>query len=154
LAPGHSTTYTFQATQFGTSWYHSHASAQYGDGLFGPIVIAGPSSANYDIDMGPTTLSDWYYNYTSTQLDIQDFDGSNYGGGVPPPDPTNILINGTNMNVAQTTGKYLRAPLTKGKKHLLRLINSSVYSPMTVSLDGHQMQILTSDFVPVQPIVV
>jgi len=117
-------------------------------------VIAGPSSANYDIDMGPTTLSDWYYNYTSTQLDIQDFDGSNYGGGVPPPDPTNILINGTNMNVAQTTGKYLRAPLTKGKKHLLRLINSSVYSPMTVSLDGHQMQILTSDFVPVQPIVV
>lgn len=81
LAPGHSTTYTFQATQFGTSWYHSYASAQYGDGLFGPIVIAGPSSANYDIDMGLRTLSDWYYNYISTQLDIQDFDGANYGGG-------------------------------------------------------------------------
>jgi len=154
LAPGHSTTYTFQATQFGTSWYHSHASAQYGDGLFGPIVIAGPSSANYDIDMGPLTLSDWYYTYTSTQLDIQDFDGANYFGGQPPPNPTNILINGTNMNAAQTTGKYLRAPLTKGKKHLLRLINSSVYSAMTVSLDGHQMQILTADFVPVQPIMV
>lgn len=55
------------------------------------------------------------------------------------------------MNAAQTTGKYLRAPLTKGKKHLLRLINSSVYSAMTVSLDGHHLQILTADFIPVQP---
>jgi len=117
-------------------------------------VIAGPSSANYDIDMGPTTLSDWYYNYTSTQLDIQDFDGVNYFGAQAPPNPTNILINGTNMNSAQTTGKYMRASLKKGKKHLLRLINSSVFSAMTVSLDGHQMQILTADFVPVQPIMV
>jgi hypothetical protein len=27
----------------------------------GPIVIHGPSSANYDIDLGPWLLSDWYH---------------------------------------------------------------------------------------------
>lgn len=52
LAPGDSKTYTFQATEYGTSWYHSHFSAQYGDGVQGPIVINGPASANYDVDLG------------------------------------------------------------------------------------------------------
>ena len=37
IAPGQSSTYTFQATQFGTSWYHSHHLSQYGDGLLGPM---------------------------------------------------------------------------------------------------------------------
>ena len=37
LAPGQSSTYTFQATQFGSSWYHSHYSSQYGDGVTGPM---------------------------------------------------------------------------------------------------------------------
>ena len=49
LAPGQTKTYTFKCTQFGTTWYHSHFSAQYGDGVMGPIVINGPTSANYDI---------------------------------------------------------------------------------------------------------
>lgn len=44
IAPGASKTYTFLLTQFGTSWYHSHYSAQYGDGVLGAIVIAGPAT--------------------------------------------------------------------------------------------------------------
>ena len=32
IAPGDSKTYTFQCTQHGTSWYHSHHSSQYGMG--------------------------------------------------------------------------------------------------------------------------
>ena len=38
IAPGESFTYTFKATQYGTSWYHSHYSMQYADGLQGPLV--------------------------------------------------------------------------------------------------------------------
>ena len=60
LAPGESKVYSFKATQYGTSWYHSHyryfvsllswlvlshPSAQYGDGVWGAIVINGPASA-------------------------------------------------------------------------------------------------------------
>lgn len=41
IAPGKTFTYTFQADQFGTSWYHLHYSAQYTDGLYGPVVIYG-----------------------------------------------------------------------------------------------------------------
>ena len=39
LAPGKSYTYTFTADSYGASFYHSHYSAQYTDGAFGPIVI-------------------------------------------------------------------------------------------------------------------
>jgi hypothetical protein len=56
IAPGKSFTYTFLADQYGTSWWHSHYSAQYVDGLLGPMIIHGPTSAPYDIDLGPVFL--------------------------------------------------------------------------------------------------
>jgi FtsP/CotA-like multicopper oxidase with cupredoxin domain len=59
IAPGTSKTYDFLVTQFGTSWYHSHFSSQYGDGIVGPLVFNGPATANYDIDLGPYALTDW-----------------------------------------------------------------------------------------------
>jgi laccase len=58
LAPGQTNTYTWTATQYGTSWYHSHYSTQYADGIRGPIIIHGPASANYDVDMGPVMVED------------------------------------------------------------------------------------------------
>lgn len=136
------------------SRYHSHHSVQYGDGLLGPLLIDGPASANYDTDLGPLVLSDYYYD-TATRGDLEYFTFINDPTFQSPnPTPSNILINGTAMNAAQTTGKYLKVALTKGKRHLLRLINTSVDSALTVSLDGHQLQIITSDFVPIQPITV
>lgn len=41
IAPGQSFTYSFKADLYGTSWYHSHFSAQYADGLLGPMVVHG-----------------------------------------------------------------------------------------------------------------
>ena len=41
IAPDSDFTYTFRAGLFGSSWYHSHYSAQYADGLFGPMIIHG-----------------------------------------------------------------------------------------------------------------
>lgn len=38
IAPGQSLTYTFLADQYGTSWWHSHFSAQYTAGAFGPMM--------------------------------------------------------------------------------------------------------------------
>lgn len=35
IAPGKSFTYTFNADLYGTTWYHSHYSSQYADGLSG-----------------------------------------------------------------------------------------------------------------------
>jgi len=61
IAPGDTRVYRFKATQYGTSWYHSHYSVQYGDGLVGGIQINGPSTANYDIDLGVLPFTDWFH---------------------------------------------------------------------------------------------
>lgn len=58
LAPGDTRTYTWQATAHGSGWYHSHFITQYADGLQGPIIIKGPTSANYDVDMGSVLVND------------------------------------------------------------------------------------------------
>jgi len=49
IPPGGSFTYTFTADLYGTSWYHSHYSAQYAGGLVGPMVIHGPQTVPYDL---------------------------------------------------------------------------------------------------------
>ena len=59
IAPQDNYTYTFRAMQYGTSWYHSHYSLQYADGLLGPITIYGPSSSNYDEARDPILITDW-----------------------------------------------------------------------------------------------
>jgi len=43
IAPGSSFTYRFQADVYGTSWWHSHFSAQYTAGFFGPWPRRGQS---------------------------------------------------------------------------------------------------------------
>lgn len=57
IPPGESRTYKFVATQHGSSWYHSHFTNQYGDGVVGPIVIKGPATASYDEDLGALLVS-------------------------------------------------------------------------------------------------
>lgn len=58
IASGTSLKYTFRADQWGTSWYHSHFSAQYSQGFIGPIVIHGPNHVPYDTDLGPVVVND------------------------------------------------------------------------------------------------
>ena len=69
IAPSASFTYVFEAETPGTSWYHSHYSAQYNAGVLGPMVVHGPidsrrnsSQFPYDIDKKPIVLSDWYHD--------------------------------------------------------------------------------------------
>lgn len=147
LAPGDTKTYTFQATQYGTSWYHSHFSSQYGDGVVGGLVFEGPATSNYDIDLGTYTIQDWFYE---TAFQIESEANANLQSGSAPPPPDNVLINGTNQNAAGG-GQYGNVQLAPGKKHRLRLINTSVDNAIRVQLDGHPFTVITSDFVPIHP---
>ena len=54
----HKRRYRFKADLHGTSWYHSHYSAQYVGGLLGPMIIHGPDHVSYDLDLGPVMVSD------------------------------------------------------------------------------------------------
>jgi len=148
IAPGDERTYNFRLTQFGTTWYHSHHSAQYGEGLTGQIIVNGPASANYDVDLGVFPIADWYYK---SIFEINLEAKANLQRGAPPPPPDNLLLNGTNKNI-NGGGEYTRIQVQKGKKYRLRLINTSVDSNFRVSIDNHPLTIMTSDFVPVKSI--
>lgn len=147
LAPSKSKTYTFRLTQHGTTWYHSHLSAQYGDGLLGALVINGPATSNYDVDLGSYTVTDWFYKSAFVES-IQA--NANLQLGLGPPAGNNILINGTNQNT-NGGGTYDKVSIVKGKKYLLRLINTSMDAMIRVSLDGHPFTVVASDLVPIVP---
>lgn len=148
IPPGHNKTYDFHVTQYGTSWYHSHYSNQYGNGVVGALVVNGPASANYDIDLGPYMISD-YYHETADRLHLR----AELVANGPPPDSDNVLFRGKNINPAGAGGSYDRLVLTPGKKHLIRLINHSVDNSFTVSLVGHNFTVITNDLVPITPVV-
>ncbi|KAB5559524.1 benzenediol:oxygen oxidoreductase [Coniochaeta sp. 2T2.1] len=138
---GGSKVYSFIAAQYGTSWYHSHFSAQYANGVVGSIQIEGPASLPYDIDLGVFPITDYYYR---TADDLVEFTKNN---GAPPSD--NVLINGTNVHPVTGAGKYANVTLTPGKRHRLRLINPSVENHFQVSLVNHSMTVIAADLVPV-----
>ncbi|KAG9251363.1 ascorbase and Cu-oxidase [Emericellopsis atlantica] len=156
IAPGKEFTYTFQADMYGTTWYHSHYSAQYAGGLIGPMVIHGPQIAEYDIDLGPVMLTDWYHEDYFTLVE------QTMAVNSTPVFADNNLINGK-MNFDCASAKHGdRAPCVndagvsqfrfeKGKKHLLRLINAGAEALQHFSIDGHTMTVIANDFVPVQP---
>ncbi|KAF2274576.1 uncharacterized protein EI97DRAFT_102769 [Westerdykella ornata] len=146
IAPGHTRQYVFKCTQFGTTWYHSHWSAQYGDGVVGTLIIDGPATANYDEDLGVMPITDWY-NKPAFELNEQ-AQLSRTG----PPVPNNILVNGMHKSKGGK-GEYYKLKVQKGKKYRVRLINTAVDSVFHVSFDGHPFTVITSDFVPIKPFV-
>lgn len=141
VAPGESLTYTWRATQYGSSWYHSHFSLQAWEGVLGGIVIHGPATANYDEDLGVVFLNDWdhqtvdeLYSYAQTQ---------------GPPTLDTGLINGT--NVWEDGGAYFETTMEEDKKYLLRLVNGAADTHFDFMIDNHTMQVIASDFVPIVP---
>ncbi|KAL8348099.1 hypothetical protein RB601_002690 [Gaeumannomyces tritici] len=153
IPPGQSKTYRFQASQYGTTWYHTHVSSQYAYGTTGSLVIDGPAAAPYDVDLGPFPISDWYYPSVDKLLAraMSSLDPFVPGQPASAPSSDNLLFNGTNVNPKGPGGKYARVMVTPGKTHRLRLINPSADNTFTMSISGHNMKVIQADFVPVQP---
>ncbi len=63
-----------------------------------------------------------------------------------PPSSDNVLFNGININPHGAGGSYRRITLTPGLKHRLRIINPSVENTFTLSLVGHTMTVIATDF--------
>ena len=173
IAPGKTFIYRFRAELYGTTWWHSRTSitflpcrrmltfildfsSQYLNGLSGPIVIHGPSSDDYDIDLGPVLLTDWFHGYYRNLVEQVFIATEN--GPIFPPESNNMLINGKNAydctktNLTCTPGAGVAEfRFQSGKKHLLRLINHSAEAIIFFSIDGYQLKVIANDFVPVEP---
>ena len=171
IAPGHNLTYYFQAEEFGTSWYHAHYSAQLSAGVQGAMVIHGPSSLPYDVDIGPVMLSDWYHiPYFSI---VENVVGTNFS--LVPPVSDSVLINGRGQwdcsqpsydSSADWLSSNLRSNLTwtcvdnapissfrfqSNKVHRLRVMNTGANGIQKFTIDHHNLTVIAVDFVPIVP---
>lgn len=155
IAPGDSYTYSFQATPYGSTWYHSHYSSQYAGGVWGPLVIYGPKTAPYDIDLGPVTLNDYYHrDYYSIVKDVMGTDVTK----VRPASDNNLINGKMNFDCSKSTSGscvnnagLAKFKFTSGKKHRLRLINTGAQAIQKFSIDNHKMTVIANDFIPVEP---
>ncbi|KAK0656277.1 laccase with copper binding domain [Cercophora newfieldiana] len=157
IAPGKTLTYEFIADLFGTTWYHSHYSAQYAGGVVGPLIVHGPTQQKYDIDVGPIMLSDWHHE---SYFDLIAKMLAPGGSFIVPSD--NNLINGkmnfdcSTVTPGDATPCNSYAGISKfnfqtGKTHRLRLINSGADGIQRFSIDQHTMTVIANDFTPIEP---
>src|SRR5579859_911051 len=157
IAPGNTYTYRFLADLYGTSWYHAHYSQQYVAGIVGAMIIHGPKNYEYDIDIGPILLQDHYHKeYFELVMETMT-PGNNPGISIGAGVSDNNLINGKNnfdcASVQTTNPCFSNAGISKfkftpGKWHRLRLINAGAQGLQHFSIDGHEMDIIAADFVP------
>lgn len=144
-APGNTITYKWRATQYGTTWYHSHFSLQAWEGVVGAIVIDGPASANYDEDLGAIVLTDWSHE-TADELFYYDKKNG-------PPYLENGLINGMNIynDGHRQVGQRFTTRFQSGSSYRLRLVNTALDTHFSFSIDNHTMTVIAADLVPVKP---
>ncbi|RMY20365.1 hypothetical protein D0867_04052 [Hortaea werneckii] len=154
IAPGDSMTYRFKASSYGTSWYHSHFAIQTYEGVYGPMIINGPSSSDdvYESEQ-MITLQDWSH----VPVDAM-YDAAQTVGPAPEHGPRTLdtgLINGMNVwgneGDADVVGKRFEMSVVKGKTYKLRLVNSAIQSTFAFYIDSHKMKVIANDFVPIVP---
>ncbi|KAL1876353.1 hypothetical protein VTK73DRAFT_9532 [Phialemonium thermophilum] len=111
-------------------------------------------STSYDVDLGPFLISDWYYGSADQMMSRISSATEPFIAGQPgsPPESDNVLFNGTNVDPhGMRGGRYAHIHVTKGKRYRIRLINASVDNSFTISIVGHKMEVVHTDFVPVRP---
>ena len=144
IPPNQSYVYTFStADQAGTYWYHSHFAMQYGDGLKGALIIQDPNDRwkKFYTDEDVLQLSDWYHTAVHVLL------GPYIDPGTSDPVPDTGLING--IGQFNCTGEnpcsYYQATLQSNTTKRFRIINTSVYAKITLTIDQHTMRVIEAD---------
>ncbi|PQE24287.1 multicopper oxidase protein [Rutstroemia sp. NJR-2017a BVV2] len=122
-------------------------SLQAWEGVAGPIIINGPSTANYDEDKGMIFLSDWSH----TTVDEQYY----YAQSVGPPTMDTALINGMNVygedSYSSQTGSRFETSVEEGTSYRFRLVNGAIDTHFKFSIDNHTLTVMAMDFVPIVP---
>ncbi|CAE7189797.1 unnamed protein product [Rhizoctonia solani] len=157
IPAGSSFTYKFTVTgQYGTYWWHAHASTQLADGIHGPLIIHSPDDplkrgVDYDEDQ-ILVIADWYHD-TSATITSALLSSAGYHGSIAAPSPNSALINGQGIWDCATYGNsstcFTQTPfeiqVVPNKKYRFRLINSASHAMFWVSLDSHTLNVTEVD---------
>ncbi|EUC61473.1 multi-copper oxidase laccase-like protein, putative, partial [Rhizoctonia solani AG-3 Rhs1AP] len=139
IPAGSSFTYQFTINgQYGTYWWHAHASTQLADGIHGPLIIHSPDDP---LKRGASVI-------TSALLTA-----AGYHGSIAAPSPNSALINGQGIWDCDTYGNsstcFTQTPfeiqVVPNKKYRFRLINTAAHAMFWVSLDGHTFNVTEAD---------
>ena len=164
--------FTISPEQYGTYWWHAHASTQYIDGIYGPLVIHSPNEpmyGSYDrealvVMSGPylratyniqfideLSTTDWYHEMSAGLLvqflSSAGYEGSNYNGtksGAEPP-PDSGFINSMMTGSAFNFEPNLR--------YHLRLMNfMAALTEFVFSVDNHVLSVVGADGTSLEPV--
>lgn len=175
VPPGAEFLYEYKATPAGTHWYHSHVGVQYGNGLFGPLVIEDPAPiARYDREE-LLFINDWFWELgdpilarllkgtmgkmPEMKMKSQKMDMKSMKGMKDKPDVGDVpfqsgLINGKGRPKGVGNAPLTVVEIQKGETLRLRLINGSSTYALRFQVDEHPLTIIASDGMPVQPVEV
>ncbi len=168
ILPQQTFTYRFLAEPAGTHWYHSHFKNQRLDGLFGMLIVHRHSPLEPQLY---ATVNDWWA-YDALDSDIfhplsKDTPGA--GDIMTNPELTpfsadnnlmsllkfhSILINGRGRYQNGSGIPLTEFVLSPGERHRFRLVHSGSDSILEVSIDNHQMSVVSSDGYDINPVTV
>ncbi len=162
IPSGEEFVYDFEATPAGTHWYHSHVGVQYGNGLFGPLVVEERTPiASYDREE-IVFLNDWFLEPGEKLLA-----GLVKGAGMKMPAKAeketkdygdvpfqSALVNGKGRAPGNSTAPLAALEVKKGETVRLRLINGSSTYALRFQIDGHPLTVIATDGAPMQPVTV
>lgn len=156
IAPGAEFVYEFRATPAGTHWYHSHVGVQYGDGLFGSLLVDESTPiATYDREE-ILMINDWFLEPSEAllahllkgkmvKMDVKDRKDA---GDVPFQSG---LVNGKGRARGNTKSPFAVVEVKKGETLRLRLINASSTYALRFQIDGHPLTVIATDGTPMKP---
>ncbi|XP_011500453.1 PREDICTED: laccase-1-like [Ceratosolen solmsi marchali] len=161
IPPGNKFQYNFVAKPHGTHFWHSHVGFQRGDGMFGPLIVRRAPKRNplhnlYDYDEHNIIVSDWDH-----ELGLEKFLAHYHGSG--DNKPPSILINGMGrfetMVQDDENSKFMLPVATfvvkQDFKYRFRIINAEFLNcPIQISIDNHNLWIVSSDGKDVEPLEV
>ncbi|MFZ4688154.1 MAG: multicopper oxidase domain-containing protein [Polymorphobacter sp.] len=184
IPPGTTHVYRFKLRQFGTYWYHAHASGQEQSGQYAALIVdpAGPDPIAYDREqvvllseatrespqriLGNLKADSGYYNWNKRTFGDLMRDAGKFGmdktlaerraWGAMRMDATDIAdVTGYDLLInGQPTARSPWIAAKAGERLRLRVINGSAMSFMDVRIPGLAMTIVAADGRPVVPVTV
>ena len=168
--------YEFRAEPAGTHWYHSHVGVQYGNGLFGPLIIEErqPIAAygreeillinDWFLELGDVLL-DHLVKGDGMKMDMKPGQKTDEAKGPAPGRMgdkkdvgdipfQSVLFNGKGRAPGGTKSPLAALEVKKGETIRLRLINGSSTYALRFQIDGHPLTVIASDGMPVRPLTV